>query len=108
MYRCQKQETLAVIENNGRFWVGRNDCQVHTNKCPRDAKGCKSGEGYDLCRIICMQEGHAEVMACKAAGENARGGTLYLYGHTYCCDACRKVMDEHGIVKVVIMKGSTT
>jgi len=101
--RCAKQQTVAIIENNGKFWIGRNDCASPQQICPRVEQNCKTGEGYNLCIEVCEQQGHAEVMACKEAGEEARGGTLYLFGHYYCCDNCLKVMKEHGIKDIKIM-----
>jgi deoxycytidylate deaminase len=68
----------------------------------------KTGEGYNLCRDICQQKNHAEVDACIKAGINADGADLYLIGHYYCCDACKKVMKEHGIKNIYIFgKGET-
>ena len=99
--KCTKQEVMAIIENNGRFWIDSNWCYNPQKVCPR--KDMKTGEGYELCKDICKQTNHAEVNACFKAGEGARGGTLYLIGHTYCCDDCKKVMDEYGIKKVVIL-----
>ena len=64
----------------------------------------KSGEGYELCKDVCWQPNHAEVNACIDAGALAKGGTLYLIGHTYCCDACKKIIKEAGIKKIVIGK----
>jgi len=98
--KCAKQETIAIIENNGQYWIGSNWCYYAQNECPR--KNYKSGEGYELCLSVCVQVYHAEVDACINAGINAKGGTLYLLGHTYCCDNCKKVMDEYGIKKVII------
>ena len=64
----------------------------------------KTGEGYELCRSVCGQKHHAEVDACLKAGERARGGVLYLIGHSYCCDNCLSVMKEHGIDDIKIIK----
>ena len=97
---CTKQTTVAVIINNGEFWVGTNSCDCPQKVCPRE--GMKTGEGYNLCKDVCKQKAHAEIDACLKAGKKARGGTLYLMGHTYCCDECKKVMKEYGIKKVVI------
>ena len=98
--KCAKQSVTAVIVNKGNFWVGSNWCENPQEICPR--KDMPSGVGYELCKDICKQKYHAEVDVCMKAGENARGGTLYLMGHTYCCDDCKKVMSEHGIEKIVI------
>jgi deoxycytidylate deaminase len=98
--KCAKQETIAIIENNGQYWIGSNWCNNAQDECPR--KLMKTGEGYELCKTICNQDNHAEVDVCIKVGENASGGTLYLLGHTYCCDNCKKVMSEYGIEEVVI------
>ena len=100
--KCAKQTTIAVIENEGEFWVGSNWCANPQEECPR--YDMKSGEGYELCKEICKQHAHAEVDACLNAGEKAKGGTLYLIGHTYCCDNCKRVMEEHGIQNIIICK----
>lgn len=97
---CAKQTTIAVVVKDGKFWVGSNKCSNPQAHCPRD--GMKTGEGYERCKNICRQEHHAEVAACVEAGENARGADLYLIGHYYCCDDCRRVMAEYGIKNVFI------
>ena len=98
--KCAKLETIAIIENKGQYWIGTNNCQNAQEICPR--KDMPTGVGYELCKSICGQYYHAEVDACLEAGENAKGGTLYLLGHTYCCDLCKKIMNEYGIKEVII------
>jgi deoxycytidylate deaminase len=100
--KCAKQTTIAVIETNSRYWIGTNWCYNAQNECPR--KDMPTGVGYELCEEVCDQNAHAEVDACKNAGRGANGGTLYLLGHTYCCDNCKRVMNEYGIKNVVIGK----
>jgi deoxycytidylate deaminase len=100
--KCTKQETIAIIENNGQYWIGSNWCNNAQEECPRT--GMETGIGYELCKSICEQQNHAEVDACIKAGENAKGGTLYLLGHTYCCDNCKMIMDQYGIKNVIIGK----
>lgn len=104
--KCCKQETIAIIENNGRYWIGSNWCNNPQSECPR--KDMSSGTGYNLCREICKQASHAEVDACKQAGKNANGGTLYLIGHTYCCDSCKETMSKYGIKRIIIGKLPTS
>lgn len=60
-----------------------------------------TGVGYELCKSICDQPAHAEVAACLAAGEAARGGKLYLEGHYYACDNCKHVAAEHGVEIII-------
>lgn len=99
--KCAKQETIAIIEClNGKYYIGTNYCDNAQEECPR--KDLPTGVGYELCRVICRQNAHAEVDACFQAGFNARGGTLYLLGHTYCCEDCTKVMNDFGITNVII------
>lgn len=100
--KCYKQETIAIIENNGRYWIGSNWCRNPQTECPR--KNMLSGTGYDLCRNVCKQKNHAEIDACKQAGNSAKGGTLYLIGHTYCCDNCKETMSKYGIKQIIIGK----
>ena len=101
MKQCKKQTTYAVIYKDSQVvGVGTNEIYADVDECPRT--GYVSGEGYHLCKEVYEQKGHAEVMACKAAGKKALGGTLYLMGHTYCCNDCIEVMADHGIFEVVI------
>ncbi len=99
---CIKQVvTATIITPAGKRYVGSN----YTTKdnggiCPRAEM--KSGEGYDLCRDICGQIGHAEVIALMIAGDEARGSTLYIEGHTYACDSCKKAADIAGITSIII------
>ena len=97
---CAKQTTIAVIENQGRCWVGSNWCETPQTQCPR--QDMPSGVGYELCKSVCQQPYHAEVDACRKAGKKAGGGTLYLIGHSYCCDTCKTVMTQYGIKSIVI------
>ena len=97
---CAKQLVIAIIVNKGKFWVGSNYCFNEQEVCPRG--DLPSGEGYEMCKEICEQPCHAEVEACESAGKKARDGTLYLIGHTFCCDNCMKVMKKHGIKEVLI------
>jgi len=104
--RCVKQEVTAVIEClNGDVYMGSNWCGNPQEKCPR--QDMPTGIGYEKCRDVCRQQAHAEVDACANAGKNARDGTLYLIGHSYCCDNCKKVIREHGIKTVIIIPAFT-
>jgi len=103
---CVKQTTVAIIvdlENN--FHLGYNSCATPQLLCPRG--DMPTGEGYHLCIEVCHQTGHAEVNACKQAGPHCTYASLYLFGHTYCCDDCIKVMKEYGVSDVLITKRNT-
>jgi deoxycytidylate deaminase len=95
---CAKQTvTATIVTPTGERFVGTNGCANPQATCPRDAAGMKTGEGYHLCDEVCQQTGHAEINALRAAGEKARGGILYIEGHTYACEPCRQAMDKAGI-----------
>lgn len=101
---CAKQVvTATLITRGGQRFVGRNDCLNPQSTCPRDEQGYKSGEGYHLCKEVCEQLAHAEVIACLRAGyENARGSTIYLEGHSYACKDCRELAAVYGVKRIVI------
>lgn len=99
---CAKQTTRAtIIAPSGERWVGTNAVRNPQAVCPREVRGYKTGEGYHLCRDVCDQIGHAEHVACRKAGGMARGGTLYLEGHTYACAPCHSAMDQAGVTLIV-------
>lgn len=98
---CVKQTVTAVVAAlDGTRYVGTNDCLNPQTTCPR--AGMPTGEGYELCKSVCQQTGHAEVNALRRAGRNARGATLYLTGHTYACDSCKAAATKAGIRTIVI------
>ena len=94
---CYKQQVVAVLTNRGKVWVGTNGIDNPAGFCHRTVLGCASGEGYEYCSDVCEQVGHAEAVVCNLAGEEGRGGTLHLFGHTYACDACIELMKSFGI-----------
>jgi Cytidine and deoxycytidylate deaminase zinc-binding region. len=98
---CTKQVvTATIVTPDGRRFVGTNYVRNHQLVCPRE--GMPSGHGYELCRDVCHQVGHAEVVAIAEAGEQAAGATLYLEGHTYACAPCKAAAAGAGIVEIVI------
>jgi len=97
---CAKQTvTATIVTASGERFVGTNACRKPQKVCPR--AGMATGVGYHLCREICQQDAHAEVAAIRAAGDKARGATLYLDGHTYLCGPCEVAAFEAGIKKVI-------
>jgi deoxycytidylate deaminase len=98
---CAKlQVTATIVAPSGERFTGTNAVANPQASCPRG--DLPTGQGYELCASVCGQFGHAEAMACKAAGERARGGILYLEGHSYACEPCRQTCAEHGIGAIVI------
>lgn len=99
---CIKQVvTATIITPSGERFTGSNyTTKDNGGVCPR--ANMKSGEGYDLCRDVCGQIGHAEVIAIMIAGDKANGALLYLEGHTYACDNCSLTAKKAGIVEIII------
>jgi deoxycytidylate deaminase len=97
---CANLTTRAtIIAPDGRRFVGTNYVNNPQATCPRE--GMPTGVGYELCRSICDQPAHAEVNACLTAGDAARGGVLYLEGHYYACDNCKRIAAAHGVEIVI-------
>jgi len=82
----------------GHTYVGRNDCANPQPTCPRSP-----GEGYDKCKSICGQGGHAEIEAIKAAGDQAKGATAVLFGHYWMCEPCGRALFEAGVGTIKIL-----
>lgn len=98
---CAKQTvTATIVATDGSRFVGTNYCEAPQAVCPR--ADMPSGVGYELCTSVCRQPAHAEVNAIAAAGEKARGATLYLHGHTYACGPCTKACNDAGIAEIII------
>lgn len=96
---CAKQTVTAhVVTPEGEIFTATNYVLRPQETCPR--AGMATGQGYDLCDNVCRQPAHAEINAVLHAGHKARGAVMYVEGHTYVCDACRKFADGHGIVEI--------
>lgn len=87
----------TIVAPGGERYIGENFCLVAQPVCPR-----LPGEGYEKCKTVCNQAGHAEVVAAVIAGGRARGGTAYIQGHTYACDACKQSLAAIGVTDIVI------
>jgi len=101
-HACQKQIVRATIRTpQGRYYIATNNTLVHAPEgCPR--AGMPTGDGYDLCRDVCQQRGHAEVNVLRLAGKKAKGSTLYVEGHTYLCDECKEAAQRAGVAEIVL------
>ena len=100
-YPCLKRRVIAVVAKDNRCWTGENSCSRKVARCPR--KDMPTGEGWNLCREVCGQENHAEINALRKAGKNARGAVMYLVGHTYICDDCRKAAEAAGVRLLMVV-----
>jgi deoxycytidylate deaminase len=99
---CRRRPVAAVLVTpDGRIVIGRNNVANPQPVCPRDQAGHGPGSGWKLCREICRQRHHAEVDALEQAGEEARGGTVYLVGHEVACPDCAAALDKAGVALVI-------
>ena len=105
---CVKQTVRAGIRTENGLWAfGSNNIKNEDIiECPRVLQNLQSGEGYELCKDVCGQVGHAEIEAinnAKNMGIDIQDATLFLTGHTYCCDNCLESMKIAGIKNVFIL-----
>lgn len=104
---CLKQSVKALIVTlQGEQIFGSNHINNIITSCPRVEQGCKTGEGYQLCKDICNQGAHAEVDAIIQAQKqniSITGGTLYLVNHYYCCENCLSSMKEAKLSRAIVL-----
>lgn len=87
------RKVVAVLVQDGEVVnVATNE---HTEPCKRE--GYPTGVGYDLCDG-CNYPNHAEYKAVQ----RAQGGTLYLIGHTYACEPCKKACADRNVTIQII------
>lgn len=79
----------------GETFTGTNDCRNPQPSCPR-----LPGEGYEKCKTICDQEGHAEEIALKAAGDKAKGAIASLEGIGHYCKNCQIKLFAAGVISL--------
>lgn len=100
---CAKRRVRCVIHP---LWPplgpfeGENDCANPQPTCPR-----LPGEGYEKCKTICQQGGHAELEALRHAREwdaDLKRATAVVTGHYWICEPCGRALREAGITTVEI------
>lgn len=98
--RCAKHVTTCVItSNDGKEIYGENYCLNPQEVCPR-----LPDEGYEKCKTICKQVGHAEEVAVMKAlelGVNLSEAKATI-GHKRVCDNCTDILEMHGIKEVTL------
>jgi hypothetical protein len=87
----------TLVTSSGDRIVGENWCHNPQSVCPR-----APGEGYEKCVTVCGQEGHAETVALRVAGDKARGAHAYVEGHSYACRACQESLFGAGVAALTI------
>jgi len=101
VYPCQKVVVRAtLVTPGGAVFASENHIRhLEPAGCPRASY--PHGEGYHLCREVCLQDGHAEENVLAMAGERARGGVIFLEGHWRVCDGCRRACAAAGVAVFV-------
>lgn len=93
---CAKEFVQAYLKTtDGNIYYGDNSCDCPQKKCPR-----WPWDGYEKCKTICLQSGHAEAVAIFRAivyGSNPGGGVLWVVGNKKPCETCRNLMDAFGV-----------
>jgi len=99
MGRCVKRRVLAVAFVDGEVLIGENGVENEQEVCPR--KDMKTGEGWELCKSVCAQSGHAEIDLIKKADGNLKGANVVIFNHYWVCDSCRKALEEANVGEVI-------
>lgn len=103
---CAKRRVMCIIYPVGTApIIAENDCANPQPVCPR-----APGEGYEKCKTICQQSGHAEINALRLAeewtgniGHSVAGGRAVINGHYWICEPCGKALRDAGISEVSIV-----
>jgi deoxycytidylate deaminase len=103
---CAKVRVMCtLVHADGRRWTGENIVRRPQMICPRG--DMPSGQGYALCRDVCDQVGHAEVLALLAAGSDAAAGCVaYVQGRDFICYDCQSRLVSAGVRTFVLGKPS--
>lgn len=92
---CAKVVVRArLVLPGGRSFEGENDCRNPQPTCPR-----LPGEGYEKCRSVCRQTGHAEqraLLAAHAAGVFELQGAV-MYVDYKPCATCAEMCKVFGV-----------
>jgi deoxycytidylate deaminase len=101
---CAKRRVVCTIRpafpHTAELARGENDCATPQATCPR-----APGEGYEKCKTICGQAGHAEVEAIREArrlGIELRGARAVLTGHYWICEPCGRALHDAGVRWITI------
>ena len=101
--RCLDRTIIAIIEYQGKIYVGTNGIMNTPTECPRS--GCTINQGYELCRTVCHQPYHAEEAAIvewliDCGNIDKHDATISVYGAKAMCERC-KALCEHYQLQVV-------
>lgn len=99
---CAKTTVRCVLINmltDEVVAVGENVCMTPQETCPR-----VGDEGYEKCKTVCNQVGHAEEVAAYLIRNNNQPLISYITGHTNYCQNCESILRKVGVVKFRIGK----
>ena len=100
---CLDRTIIAVIEYEGKIYIGTNGIKNKPTECPRS--GCTINQGYELCRTVCHQPYHAEESAIvdwliDCDNIDKHDATISVFGAKAMCERC-KALCEHYRLQVV-------
>lgn len=99
---CAKRTVqCTIIGASGKRYVGSNACTNPQKTCPK-----ADDEGYEKCKTICGQIGHAEEVALAKAGDDALGAKAILSGHSYFCISCQHKLFGAGVEWLKVNKNA--
>jgi deoxycytidylate deaminase len=88
----------TIITRDGIPFTGENACENPQPACPRG-----DDDGYEKCKTICQQPGHAEIQALEAArGEDLAGAKAIVTGIDHLCKECARALSQAGIDEIVL------
>ena len=102
LQRCLDRTIIAVIEYQGKIYIGTNGIINVPTECPRS--GCTINQGYELCRTVCHQPYHAEESAIidwLIDGGNV-DATISVYGAKAMCERCKALCERHKLQVVKV------
>ena len=99
---CAKVKVrCTIIAKEGRTFQGTNMCMNPQRVCPREP-----GEGYQKCKSVCHQIGHAEMVALENAGDAANGALAIVEKHRGVCTDCLSALKDAGVREILTVDGA--
>jgi len=105
---CQKRKVGAAIFNKGNLIsMGWNLCNPKDGMCGRLAS--KSGEDYELCGPPIHAEANAisNLLQYNPTFAGKRGNRMYVWGHDFSCDLCKKAIKTNKIKLVGVLANNS-
>ena len=105
LHSCLDRTIIAVIEYQGKIYVGTNGIKNKPTECPRS--GCTINQGYELCTTVCKQPYHAEEAAIvewliDCGNFDEHDATISVYGAKAMCERCKALCEHHRLQVVKV------